>query len=242
MSNWIEYHDLGNTPYRKAWAIQEKYHDYLLQDQRAKHKGEQDIYYYNNALLMVEHPPVYTLGKHGTSNNLLADKERLAYIGAEFVQTDRGGDITYHGPGQIVGYPIFDLTRFGMSVKEYIYNLEEIIIQLCADYGVTAERKDKLTGVWVGENKICAIGVKTSRHITMHGFAFNIFTDLKYYDYIVPCGIKDKGVTNLSSEADASYVVEQENIKGQLLNYFARQFDASITYEVSISPFDLEFP
>ncbi|HOW10634.1 MAG TPA: lipoyl(octanoyl) transferase LipB [Bacteroidales bacterium] len=157
-------------------------------------------------LIFVEHPHVYTLGKSGSENNLLIDHIQLQAKGASFVKTDRGGDITYHGPGQIVGYPIFDLEKIGIGLKEYIFCLEEAIIDTLREFGITGSRLDGATGVWLDPDtkgkarKICAIGVKASRYVTMHGFAFNVNTDLNYFNYINPCGFTDKGVTSLERE------------------------------------------
>ena len=218
MDTIVETYDLGIKPYRQAWLAQQKLHHALVEEKRAMKRGDQQDPYHNNYLLLVEHPHVYTLGKNGLHENLRADEETLTHIDAEFVETDRGGDITYHGPGQIVGYPILDLDRFSLDVKSYIQLLEEMIIRTCAEYGVEAHRKKKFPGVWVGNDKICAIGVKTSRGITMHGFAFNIFTDLHYFEYIVPCGITDKGVTNLSREVDDDVYLDNDYIKSTLLN------------------------
>ncbi len=157
-------------------------------------------------LLFVEHPHVYTLGKSGAENNLLINPGFLKKIGADYYRIDRGGDITYHGPGQIVGYPIFNLEIFGLGIRQYIQNLEEAIILTLAEFGIPASRLPSASGVWldpdnpVRARKICAIGVRASRHVTMHGFAFNVNTDLSYFSHINPCGLKDKGVTSMEKE------------------------------------------
>jgi len=206
MAGTIVYEDLGLKDYKEAWDYQ-----VLLFDERVNRKlvnrslPEQERSCPDNRLLFVEHPHVYTLGKSGNYNNLLINDTFLATIGATYYHIDRGGDITYHGPGQIVGYPIFDLEQFGMHIKQYVHALEEGVIQTLSSYGVEAGRLEGATGVWleaatVRARKICAIGVKASRHITMHGFAFNVNTDLQYFNYINPCGFQDKGVTSLSKE------------------------------------------
>jgi lipoyl(octanoyl) transferase len=193
------FHDLGLIEYQKAWDFQEKLFAENLRKKMAGLPTE-------NHLIFCEHPHVYTLGKSGSENNLLANNAMLKKSGATFFKTNRGGDITYHGPGQIVGYPIFDLENFGLGVKEYIHFLEETIIVFLKDFGITGDRLDGATGVWLDPEepgkarKICAIGVKASRHITMHGFAFNINTDLNFFNLINPCGFTDKAVTSLQKE------------------------------------------
>jgi lipoyl(octanoyl) transferase len=184
-------------------------------------------------LLLLEHPPVYTLGKSGDAGNLLVSEKRLEEIGAAFHRIGRGGDVTFHGPGQLVGYPLFDLDRFFTDLGRYLRTLEEIIIRTCADYGVTGTRVDGRTGVWVGpdeqgpERKICAMGVRCSRWVTMHGFALNVTTDLDYFDHIVPCGIDDRGVTSLAEETDASVTVD--DVRGPVADHVSDLFDAEVT-------------
>ena len=186
-------------PYREAWAKQER----LLESiKAAKEKGEDT----ENYLLFVEHPHVYTLGKSGDEANMLVNAARLRAEHAEFVRVDRGGDITYHGPGQITGYPVFDLERWHLGLKAYIARLEEAIIRFLRLYDIKGERLDGATGVWLDPlvagraRKICAIGVKSSRFVTMHGFALNVNTDLSYFHNINPCGFIDKGVCSIASE------------------------------------------
>lgn len=194
-----QYHDLGLIDYREAWDFQEMLFAENLKDKVAGRPTK-------NHLIFCEHPHVYTLGKSGSENNLLANNEMLKKSGAVFIKTNRGGDITYHGPGQIVGYPIFDLETFGMGVKDYIHHLEETIIMTLKDFGIKGNRLSGATGVWLDPEKsgkarkICAIGVKASRHITMHGFAFNINTNLNFFRFINPCGFTDKAVTSLQQE------------------------------------------
>ena len=199
-------------PYREAWALQQRLQDELVAAKRAGPPRALP-----HAVLVVEHPPVYTLGKSGDAANLLASEAELARLGATFVPVDRGGDITFHGPGQVVVYPILDLDRLytpeGESLHDlhrYLRELEEVVIRTCAAWGVTADRVAGRTGVWVGpdargdERKVCAMGVRCSRWVTMHGLALNVTTDLGWFDRIVPCGIDDRGVTSLARESDRS--------------------------------------
>ena len=180
-------------------------------------------------LIFVEHPHVYTLGKSGMENNLLLDYMQLQSRGASFYRIDRGGDITYHGPGQIVGYPIFDLEVIKIGLRDYIFKLEETIIMTLKDFGINAARLEGGTGVWLDPEirgrarKICAIGVRVSRYVTMHGFAFNVNTDLAYFNNINPCGFTDKGVTSLSAELGAKQDIEQ--VKGLVKKNMQKVFD-----------------
>jgi len=179
-------------------------------------------------LIFVEHPHVYTLGQNGSEDNLLIDHIQLQTRDAKFYRTNRGGDITYHGPGQIVGYPIFDLEVIGISLKEYIHRLEEAIIMTVSHFGIPASRLDGATGVWLDADKkgksrkICAIGVRASRYVTMHGFAFNVNTDLTYFNYINPCGFTDKGVTSLQKELGANQ--DFEDVKLLVRNNLQKVF------------------
>lgn len=178
---------LGQRPYRPTWDLQQQ----LVQ---ARIQGRVP-----DVLLFVEHPPTYTLGRRGNPANLLVPQTELERQGTELVPVDRGGDITYHGPGQLVGYPILDLTAWNSDLLVYVRNLEEVLIRALAGYGVHAERIQGLTGVWVGGNKVAAIGVKVSHNVTSHGFALNVNTDLGYFGQIIPCGIADHGVTSLAA-------------------------------------------
>lgn len=180
-----------------------------------------------DSLIFVEHPHVYTLGKSGDAANLLKGVAELKKIDAEFIENDRGGDITYHGPGQIVGYPILDLDRYFTDVHKYLRFLEEVIIKTCADYGIQAGRIEGLTGVWVGEEKICAMGIRCSRWVTMHGFAFNVNTDLSYFDHIVPCGISDKNVTGLNKILGRT--VDLKEVKSRISHHFSEQFSVKLS-------------
>lgn len=230
MSYCVEYKDIGLTDYKKAWDYQERLFGQLLE---SKKKGEISVADCRNripgTLIFVEHPHVYTLGKSGSEANLLLDYIQLRAKDASFYRTDRGGDITYHGPGQIVGYPIFDLEALGIGIKQYVSGLEEAVIRTAGEYGLKGERLDGGTGVWLDPGvpgkarKICAIGVKASRFITMHGFAFNVNTDLSYFDHINPCGFTDKGVTSLEKELGGKQDIEKA--KNILRNNLRDLFD-----------------
>jgi lipoyl(octanoyl) transferase len=200
----IIYQDLGVIPYAEAWEDQEKIFQGVI-----AYKSGKSTTAVSNHLLFCEHPHVYTIGKSGSENNLLINEQALAEKGVSFFRTNRGGDITYHGPGQIVGYPILDLEIFNLGIRTYIELLEESTILLLANYGISSSRLEGASGVWLdAENplkarKICAIGVRSSRYVTMHGFAFNVNTDLAYYNYINPCGFTEKGVTSMEKELGA---------------------------------------
>ena len=229
--NIISFIDLGKIGFGEAWAFQQKLFNRNLEI-KSKDRNSGTDFHTENFLLFCEHPPVYTLGKSGMDSNLLVDEKFLESKGAGFFRIDRGGDITYHGPGQIVGYPIIDMERFGFGVKDYIYHLEETIIRLIAEYGLAGERLDGATGVWLDTDKpgktrkICAIGVKASRHISMHGFALNVNTQLDYFTYINPCGFTDKTVTSLEKELGRT--ADQEEVKSRLLSCFSEVFDSEI--------------
>ena len=211
----IIYRDLGLTDYKMTWEIQEDLFNRLV-----RHKMDPGTEPPPQFLLFCEHPHVYTLGKSGDERNLLIRDDFLERIGATYYKTNRGGDITYHGPGQIVGYPILDLERVGIGLKKYIFLLEEAIIRLLAAYGLIAMRMEGATGVWLDAGhpatarKICAIGVRSSRHVTMHGFALNVNTDLQYFTYINPCGFDTKGVTSMEKELGDR--MDVESVKLQL--------------------------
>jgi lipoyl(octanoyl) transferase len=216
----FEYRDLGLISYKEAWDYQEKLFQELM---RCKVSGICESAVKKNYLLFCEHPHVYTLGKSGHDQNLLINETFLAKKGIEFFRINRGGDITYHGPGQIVGYPILDLEDFGLGIRSYIHLLEESVILLLKEYGILSGRLEGATGVWLDAEvpgrarKICAIGVRASRHITMHGFAFNVGTDLAYYQYINPCGFTDKGVTSMEKELGGRMDVEE--VKNKLKSF-----------------------
>jgi lipoyl(octanoyl) transferase len=220
----VIFRDLGNIDYDRAWRLQEEYFDRLVEYKRNGMKGEMPGQY----LLFCEHPHVYTLGKSGEENNLLIHKEFLEKINATYFKTNRGGDITYHGPGQVVGYPILDLEWLGIGLKQYIALLEEVIIGLLGRHGIDATRMEGATGVWldaehpVKARKICAIGVRSGRYITMHGFALNVNTNLDYFSYINPCGFQNKGVTSMERELGKK--VNMEYIKETLRDILLEKF------------------
>lgn len=234
----VEFRDLGLMEYAKAFAYQEKLLNRTVQIKMQNRSGESEPDFSPettpNYLLMVEHPHVYTLGKSGHEENMLANAEKLKEIDATFVRTNRGGDITYHGYGQIVGYPVLDLENFKPDIHLYMRNLEEVIIKTIADFGLKGERSKGETGVWLDTGKpyarkICAMGVKTSRWVTMHGFALNVNTDMRYFDYIIPCGIKDKQVTSLQRELERKLSPEEFNrVKNSIKNYFEEVFEAQL--------------
>ncbi len=227
----ISYHDLGNMEYKTAWEYQENvFRERVSQKLENRKLPEEERIFMENLLLFVEHPHVYTLGKSGESNNMLINDKFLAKINATYFKTDRGGDITYHGPGQIVGYPIFDLDQFGIHLKQYVHSIEECIILFLKEKGIEASRLNGATGVWLepeskNVRKICAIGVKASRFITMHGFAFNINTDLNYFSHINPCGFQDKGVTSLEKELGVKQDFNEAKNRLQeiIISYFLHQ-------------------
>ena len=199
--------DWNIIPYADAWTRQTEWFDTLV---RAKQAGEE----YENHIILCEHPHVYTLGRSGKEGNMLLSEEQLQKIGATLYHIDRGGDITYHGPGQLVCYPILNLEEFSLGLKEYVHLLEEAVIRVCASYGIIAGRLEKATGVWLEGDmprarKICAIGVRSSHFVTMHGLAPNVNTDLRYFSYIHPCGFIDKGVTSLQQELKREMPMEE---------------------------------
>jgi len=224
----IEYLDLEKLEFSKAWEFQESvFKERVERKLQNRTLPEKDRHYLKNLLLFVEHPHVYTLGKSGASNNLLINDDFLKKIDASYFHIDRGGDITYHGPGQIVGYPIFDLDQFGIHLKEYVHSLEECIILFLKEMNIDAGRLTGATGVWLDPGgpkarKICAIGVKASRFITMHGFAFNVNTNLDYFSYINPCGFTDKGVTSMKKELGEVQDIAKvkSRLKDIIISYF----------------------
>jgi lipoyl(octanoyl) transferase len=223
----LKYEDLGLIPYRQVWDYQEKLFGGLMKKKLAGEKS------FPGHLLFCEHPPVYTLGKSGKKENLLLNEQMLERQGIEFYHINRGGDITFHGPGQIVGYPILDLEQVSIGIREYIEGLEEAVILVLSRFGIKSGRLSGATGVWLDPEipakarKICAIGVKASRHITMHGFAFNVNTDLSFYRYINPCGFIDKGVTSLEKEMGA--MQNMEEVKELLKNCLESTLGISIS-------------
>lgn len=214
----VEFIDFGKKGYRETWDYQEHLLETLIY---AKLQGQT----VSGQLIFVEHSPVYTIGKSGNVANMLLNPVQLAERQIECIKVDRGGDITYHGPGQLVVYPIIDLDRLGIGVKEYVHRLEEVVIRTIDDYGITGECLEGATGVWLESNtlqarKICAIGVKCSRSITMHGLALNVNTDLAYFNSINPCGFVDKGVTSI--EKEVGHPVDFEKVKIRMRCHFEK--------------------
>jgi len=229
------FRDLGNMGYKEAWDLQET----LLQENlkikaqagNRENKASTEAST-SNHLLFVEHPPVYTLGKSGHPENILISEEAMLEKKIAFFNTNRGGDITFHGPGQIVGYPIIDLEKFYTDIGRYMRELEEVVMLTLLEYGITSGRSSGETGVWLDagvlgmERKICAMGVRCSRWVTMHGFALNVNTDLSYFDFIIPCGIQNKKVTSIEKELGKK--IDIEEVKEKLKNHFEKVFDCEI--------------
>lgn len=244
----IIFRDLGKMEYQAAWDYQEgllkenvrvKTEAGRVSELRSKRTEVAEeaetilLSGTTNYLLFTEHPPVYTLGKSGNIENVLISEAEMKQRDIQFFNTNRGGDITFHGPAQIVGYPIFDLEKFGTDIGKYLRNLEEVIIRTLEEYGIRGSRSAGETGVWIEpgipgrERKICAIGVRCSRWITMHGFAFNVNTDLSYFNYIIPCGITNKQVTSL--EKECGHIMDMEEVKEKLRRNFEKVFEAELT-------------
>lgn len=246
-----EYLDLGLIDYEQAWELQRSLFDGLLarkseaskgnvESEEAPAEAEQAVACstevqatLNDAgyVLLCEHNPVYTLGKSGHKENILFTEQLLRQIGATFFHIDRGGDITFHGPGQIVGYPILDLEKLGIGLRDYIAALEQSVIDCVAEYGIKAGRMEGAAGVWIEEQgrpprKICAIGVRSSRYVTMHGFALNVATDLRYFTYINPCGFVDRGVCSIESEV--GHTVSIEEVKEKIINCLEKNLNVKI--------------
>lgn len=236
MNKTIQLQDLGLQDYKTTWEYQEELFKGIV-DLKIKNRREETKLSTPNFLILVEHPHVYTLGKSGDLDHLLLSEKQLEAKGATFYKTNRGGDITYHGPGQIVGYPILDLDNFFTDIHKYLRFLEEAIILTLQEYGLESGRSDGETGVWLGvgtpfARKICALGVRASRWVTMHGFALNVNVDLGYFDNIIPCGIRGKAVTSLNIELDVEKVDEAE-VKEKILKHFAALFEAEIVEELA---------
>jgi lipoyl(octanoyl) transferase len=229
----LQFEDLGKMRYKPCWNYQEEVFKSVIARKIARRdtisdEGKADLPLPVSHLLFVEHPHVLTLGRSGNAENVIVSPERLAELGVDYFPINRGGDITYHGPGQLVAYPILDLDQFFTDIHKYLRYLEEGVIRTCADFGVVAGRIDGQTGVWVdieagnGARKICAFGVKCSRWVTMHGLAFNVDSDLNFFDLIIPCGISDKGVTSLSKEVGRT--ISLEEVKPQLKQHLQDLF------------------
>lgn len=231
MNKQVKLIDLGEKDYKDTWDYQEEIFQSIL-DVKVRNRREERTDDTDNYFLFVEHPHVYTLGKSGDFDNLLLNDEQLKAKGATFYKINRGGDITYHGPGQIVGYPILDLENFFTDIHKYLRLLEETMILVLKDYGIESGRSEGETGVWLGvgtpfARKICAMGVRASRWVTMHGFALNVNSDLGYFDNIIPCGIRGKGVTSLNVELGVEYVDEDE-VRAKIIKYFSELFEAQV--------------
>ncbi len=229
----VTFKDMGRIPYREAWDYQQQLLEAVIgtkRENRRRSENGEALLPVQHYLLFCEHPPVFTLGRSGSMENLLLDENGLREKGIEFFKINRGGDITYHGPGQITGYPIFDLDGFFTDVHRYVRYLEEAVIRTIAEYGLEGHREEAYTGVWLPANgwlpkrKICAIGVHLSRWVTMHGFAFNVNTDLAFFRHIIPCGINDsdKDVTSLAKELGTQ--VDMNEVKEKLKRHFADLF------------------
>lgn len=223
--------ELGLKDYKEAWDFQENIFKKIV-DLKIQNRKENLLQKTLNYFIFVTHPHVYTLGKSGDISNLLLSEKQLELKGAKYYKINRGGDITYHGPGQIVGYPILDLENFFTDIHQYLRFLEEIIILTLAEYNIEASRSEGETGVWLGvgtpfARKICAMGVRASRWVTMHGLALNVNVDLGYFDNIIPCGIRGKAVTSLNVELGAQTIDENE-VKSKILKHFANLFEAHI--------------
>lgn len=218
-NNSVFFEDLDVIDYKEAWDYQEKLFDRIVTQKVYNRNHPEDAALTNNHLLFCEHPHVYTLGKNGSENNLLVNMLELQQKEATYYKINRGGDITYHGPGQIVGYPILDLDNFSPDIHQYVANLEEAIIRTIAEYGLKGERMKGASGVWIDPDqpskarKICAIGIRSSRWVTMHGFAFNVNTDLSYFELINPCGFTDKKATSMQAELGRSYPMDEVKAK-----------------------------
>ena len=227
MNRKIHLLDLGRKDYKETWDFQEKLFKEIVDIKLEKRNNPSLIT--PNHFLFVEHPHVYTLGKSGDISNLLLSEKQLEAKGATFYKINRGGDITYHGPGQIVGYPILDLENFFTDIHKYLRLLEETIILTLAEYNIIGTRSEGETGVWLDvgtpfARKICAMGVRASRWVTMHGFALNVNADLGYFDNIIPCGIRGKAVTSMHVELN--YNVDEEKVKEKILNHFSKLFES----------------
>lgn len=234
----VLFQDLGLIDYKEAWDYQEELFDNTIQRKFSNRKlAEPDRLITKNYLLFCEHPHVYTLGKSGKEEHLLINAEKLEKANAKYYKINRGGDITYHGPGQMVGYPILDLDHFFSDIHKYLRYLEEVFIKVLSDYNLIGDRSPGETGVWLdpgkpNARKILALGVRASRWVTMHGWAFNVNTDLDYFTNIVPCGIADKGVTSLQKELGRN--IDLEEIKQKTKYYFEEVFDVNLILEKNI--------
>lgn len=234
----VQYRHLGEIDYQQAWKCQESLFSQTVQ-QKVENRKQNQQQPTTNYLLFCQHPPVYTLGKSGRAEHLLLSEAELQVLGAQFYRINRGGDITYHGPGQLVGYPILDLDHFFTDIHRYLRLLEEAVIRTLADYSLLAGRIAGFTGVWLDHErqlhprKICALGVKASRWVTMHGFALNVNTDLRYFNHIVPCGIADKAVTSMAQELGRDQ--DMAGVEARLLRHLTALFDMELVLYETVS-------
>jgi lipoyl(octanoyl) transferase len=235
----VIFSDLGLIDYKEAWNFQEKLSKSTIDIKIENRKHPENNILTKNYLLFCEHPNVYTLGKSGEESNLLVDNEQLRQLQATYYKINRGGDITFHGPGQIVGYPILDLEQFFTDIHKYLRYLEEAVILTLAEYGIKGERYEGYTGVWIDADKpflarkICAMGVRCSRWVTMHGFALNVHTDLSYFSNIIPCGIEGKAVTSIQKELNRK--VDVEEVKDKLKKHLAQLFQMTLVTDEAIA-------
>jgi len=228
----VIYQNIGHKGYKETWDYQDQLFQAIIKSKMDNRKNDVENPTQNH-FLFVQHPHVYTLGKSGDISNLLLNKKQLEAKGATFYKSNRGGDITYHGPGQIVGYPILDLDNFFTDIHKYLRYLEEAIILTLADYGLKSERSKGETGVWLGvgtpfSRKICALGVRSSRWVTMHGFALNVNVDLGYFDHIIPCGIKGKSVTSMQAELGKEIKITE--VQEKIIQYLTQLFNWELTH------------
>lgn len=231
LNKLVKTQDLGRKDYKETWDYQESLFQEIIAI-KIKNRREGTSLVTPNYFLFVEHPHVYTLGKSGDISNLLISKDKLSEIGATYYKINRGGDITYHGPGQIVGYPILDLENFFTDIHKYLRLLEEMVIMTLEEYGIKAERSKGETGVWLDvgtpfARKICAMGVRSSRWVTMHGFALNVTPNLGYFDHMIPCGIRGKAVTSMQAELGKENM-SIDDVKQKLIKNFTQLFDANL--------------
>lgn len=226
MKKNVDLYNLGLKSYQPVWDVQHNIQQQIIDEKKLHRVDKLTTIRQNDVLLFVEHPHVYTLGKSGNQEHLLRTNLELKEISAEFVKSNRGGDITYHGPGQIVGYPILDLDRHFTDIHKYLRFLEEVIINVCAEFDLEATRIEGLTGVWVNNQKICAMGIRCSRWVTMHGFAFNVNTDLSYFNHIIPCGIQDKKVTSLQKLL--GHKVDLASVQQRIIHHFENIFQVAL--------------
>ncbi|OYU83591.1 MAG: lipoyl(octanoyl) transferase [Flavobacterium sp. BFFFF2] len=237
MNKTILFSELGTQDYQKVWDLQEQLFQEIVTQKTAIRQGK-SMEPTPNYFLFVEHPPVYTLGKSGSMSHLLLNEAQLQKKGIQFYKINRGGDITFHGPGQLVGYPILNLDYFFTDIHKYLRLLEETIILMLAEYGLHGTRSEGETGVWLDvgtpfARKICAMGVRASRWVTMHGFALNVNVDLGYFDHIIPCGIRGKGVTSM--QAELGTMIPLEEVSNKIRHHFGMLFEGDLTKMINNS-------